>query len=637
MNNRCYLINAPAGSGKTTFIHNKIIQITLDEPMSKILCITYTNRATNEINKRFQYYSNKNLEVYTIHSFINAFIEIYFKNKKIISEYFDMYEKEIKNIIENQDDEKNLNKILKYKEKYGEDINFETIKSNVLKVYYNETNFNSYLYGGLSHDELIRFFNIICNKYEQILFKLANIYDYIFIDEYQDTPFYVLETFYNSLKYSKVKLYLLGDRMQQIYDNNNQEFDKLLSNFNTSINLNYNYRSTDRIVKVLNNIYGNEKYIQQSKITDNNINQKVLCVITDDYENIIAEFKDYYKLFLLNSEKYNQIGAKTLYSSISAISDYSFNGKYNVSDALNNNIEENKDALFKPLYIINYIVEMYKKNNFGAIIRMIQKYNKIFDVSKININDFAQITNLKNYIKRICDEYYNIENSIGDFFAKIHLMKQDYFDIIVQNSEYEQALNTKICEFINYVNYIKNSDCSTQHGVKGEGHDNVLFVSESSSNPNINIYEFYRLYSKKNINMDELDMFNKLYLNYINNLEEVIGISINKLKKETYDKFYLIINENIQKIYDCLNAYDYFELIKDKYNSYISKKNVTSLKEFLKKGYFTSILLAYKIFYVGCSRAKRNLVVLIKKSNISSYQNDLINKLKDIGFEVEIK
>lgn len=280
---------------------------------------------------------------------------------------------------------------------------------------------------------------------------------------------------------------------------------------------------------------------------------------------------------------------------------------------------------------------MYKKNNFGEIIRTIQKYNKIFDVSKININDFAQITNLKNYIKRICDEYYNIENSIGDFFVKIQLMKQDYFDIIVQNREYEQVLNTKICEFINYVNYIKNSDCSTQHGVKGEGHNNVLFVSESSSNPNINIYEFYRLYSKKNINMDELDMFNKLYLNYISNLEEVIGISINKLKKETYDKFYLIINENIQKIYDCLNAYDYFELIKDKYNSYISKKNVTSLKEFLKKGYFTSILLAYKIFYVGCSRAKRNLVVLIKKSNISSYQNDLINKLKDIGFEVEIK
>lgn len=637
MNNRCYLINAPAGSGKTTFIHNKIMEITLAEPRTKILCITYTNRAMNELNERFQYYSNNNLEVYTIHSFVNNFIDIYFKNRKIIDEYFIVYKNEITSIIENQNDEKNLNKISKYKEKYGEKISFEIVKSNVLKIYYNETNFNGYLYGGLSHDELIRFFNIICNKYENILFKLANIYDYIFIDEYQDTPFYVLETFYNALKYSKSKLYLLGDRMQQIYDNNNQEFEKLLRNFNTNINLKYNYRSTDKIVKVLNNIYGNEKYIQESKANDNYIQSKVLCIITDDYESITNEFKDYYKLFLLNSEKYNQIGAKTLYSSISSVSDYSFNGKYNVSDALNSNIEENKDALFKPMYIINYIVEMYDKNNFGAIIRVIQKYNKIFDIVKINISDFSQIKNLKLYIKKIHDEYYNKDNSISDFLIKIQLLKQEYFDIITQNTEYEQVMNTKISEFVNYVNYIKNSDCSTQHGVKGEGHDNILFVSESSTNPNINIYEFYKLYSKKNICMDDLDMFNKLYLISINKLEEKIGISINKLKKESYDKFYFEINETIQEIYDSLNSYEYFDLIKDKYNIYISKRNVTSLKDFLKKGYFTSILFAYKIFYVGCSRARKNLVVLIKKSNIVDYQKELIKKLEDIGFEVVIK
>ena len=88
MNNRCYLINAPAGSGKTTFIHNKIMEITLAEPRAKILCITYTNRAMNELNERFQYYSNNNLEVYTIHCFVNNFIDIYFKNRKIIDEYF---------------------------------------------------------------------------------------------------------------------------------------------------------------------------------------------------------------------------------------------------------------------------------------------------------------------------------------------------------------------------------------------------------------------------------------------------------------------------------------------------------------------------------------------------------------------
>ena len=72
--NNCYLINAPAGSGKTTYIYNKIMEINIKSPNTKILCITYTNRAADELKNRFQYYNGKNLEVYTIHSFINNFM-----------------------------------------------------------------------------------------------------------------------------------------------------------------------------------------------------------------------------------------------------------------------------------------------------------------------------------------------------------------------------------------------------------------------------------------------------------------------------------------------------------------------------------------------------------------------------------
>lgn len=46
-----YLVNAPAGSGKTTKIKKMIVEHTISSPRDNILCITYTNRAVDELKK----------------------------------------------------------------------------------------------------------------------------------------------------------------------------------------------------------------------------------------------------------------------------------------------------------------------------------------------------------------------------------------------------------------------------------------------------------------------------------------------------------------------------------------------------------------------------------------------------------
>lgn len=632
--NNCYLINAPAGSGKTTYIHNKIMQINIKQSNARILCITYTNRATEELKSKFEYYNSTKIEVYTIHSFLKLFMDDYFKNKKVINYYFEEYDYKIKEIVENEDDENNLKKINRYKEKFGEEISYEIIRKNISKIYYNETNFNSYLYGGLSHDDLIKFSYNISNRYEKILFKLSNMYDYVFIDEYQDTPIYILEMFYNCLKYSNMNLYLFGDKMQQIYDNYNCDFDVILKGFNKSISLNNNYRSSKKIVDILNKIYNDNDYIQQS---ENIIESKTVCIITDNFESTLEKFNDFYKLFLLNKEKYTQIGASNLYSSIMNIEDYSHNGKYNVSDALNDNIDDNKDMLFKMLYIINYMIEMYLKKNFGEIVRIVEKYNKIFNVSKISITDFDSIKDLKKFLKFIHEEYNNDDNNILDFLLKIDFINEEYLENITSNLEYEAVLKVKIKEFLNYVKYTKRTDCSTQHGVKGEGHDNVIFVSESSSNPNVNIYEFYKVFSKYDIRTKDLENFNWLYTKYITEIEALTNTSISKLNKEIYETHLDRINEIISKMYNEIKNYELFDLIKEKYKNYIIKQKITALKDFLKKGYYQSILSAYKLFYVGCSRARKNLIILVSKSKTKDYQLELIEKFKKIGFDVELQ
>ena len=66
-NNKNFLINGGAGSGKTRMLIDTINLISEEYTNEKIICITFTNNAVNEINNRIK---NKNLHVSTIHSFL---------------------------------------------------------------------------------------------------------------------------------------------------------------------------------------------------------------------------------------------------------------------------------------------------------------------------------------------------------------------------------------------------------------------------------------------------------------------------------------------------------------------------------------------------------------------------------------
>lgn len=49
----CFLINAPAGSGKTTQIKSMVRKFMQENPRDNILCITYSNRAAEELARDF--------------------------------------------------------------------------------------------------------------------------------------------------------------------------------------------------------------------------------------------------------------------------------------------------------------------------------------------------------------------------------------------------------------------------------------------------------------------------------------------------------------------------------------------------------------------------------------------------------
>ena len=112
-----FLINAPAGSGKTTTIYQRIEKLIREEHITSILCITYTNRAVEELQRRLEGYSVK---IMTIHAFLSEFMKPYFSNSKIVKLYLDLYKDKITEKIERDKEKSESGKY--YMEKYGKFI-----------------------------------------------------------------------------------------------------------------------------------------------------------------------------------------------------------------------------------------------------------------------------------------------------------------------------------------------------------------------------------------------------------------------------------------------------------------------------------------------------------------------------------
>ena len=179
----CFLINAPAGSGKTTQIKSMVRKFMQENPRDNILCITYTNRAAEELARDFD---SEHIFIGTIHSFLHSFMQRYFAHSDILRLYFERYGESIKQRIDNIADDAHITESNeKYREKYGQ-LDYETVQRNITEVSYNESAFNSLYYGGLCHDDLVCFSKCIFDRFPVIRRGISLHYQYIFIDEYQD-------------------------------------------------------------------------------------------------------------------------------------------------------------------------------------------------------------------------------------------------------------------------------------------------------------------------------------------------------------------------------------------------------------------------------------------------------------------
>ena len=637
-----FLVNAPAGSGKTTWIRKNVRKYLLQNPNDNVLCITYTNRAAEELGKDVD--SNR---VYfgTIHSFINDFIGSFFSHESILELYWEVYKNQIVERIENISQNGNwAESNMRYIEKYG-GLTPEIVRSNITMISYNQAPFNSLYRGALGHDDLISFTRLAVERFPVIKKKISDKYQVVFIDEYQDTATDVLQIFYSSKIGKKSKLYLLGDKMQQIYRNYNGGFETYFNIFNKSINLSVNYRTTPKIVSILNKIYNDECYKQTAyeKNKDENMDFLPEVRIVTDIEKNVSELMEQYKdsliLYLSNKSRFYNIGVGELYDAYSGMEKYSFGKKYNAVDVLTKEEIRENDALLSFLFTVNIIVDYFTKEFYGEVFRIIRKAGTYFNCEKFIIRKHIDKHLVKDKLDDIVALYNELSTTVDDFLslcAEKKYIREEFYSAVVEENDYQLVKNVKVQEVKVLADYMSDPKISTQHGVKGESHDTVVFVADNSrSNPVVHMSKFFEMWSNIDITLSEFDAFYYIYSQMLNQIENKIGMKCSQLKADTYISVASIIDEELQAFTkkNETNPY-YIQLLKVKMDKYFGKKNVTNVKECLKEGTVYGPLCAYRLFYVGCSRAKRNLVIMINKKDIEGFEDKLRNKLMITGFNV---
>lgn len=228
-----FVLSGGAGSGKTYSLVSVINEIYAQNAYAKIACITYTNAAAHEIQDRLSY---KNLHIATIHDFLWDNIS--------------SYQKELKEtLLEGINSEVSPYKNIHVDKPYVNDfINGIAYAENL-----------SIANGKISHDEIIVLANHMYKKYSKLCEILNDKYDYIFVDEYQDTFPEVIEIFLEHtwrLESPKKCVYgFFGDSMQSIYDRGIGDLQKYIDDGKVfEIQKSQNRRNPQSIINLANQL-----------------------------------------------------------------------------------------------------------------------------------------------------------------------------------------------------------------------------------------------------------------------------------------------------------------------------------------------------------------------------------------------
>lgn len=464
---KSFRVEAGAGSGKTYSL-NKVIEWIQTNKLKEysqkkqnVICITYTNAAVDVISERLS--SNSFIVPSTIHSFA----------WHAINQYQSTLIKLIQNGEIFQEDECSPEKISEVKYTLG-----HRYKENGIQ----------YLY----HNDVLKLFAaLLDNTKFRCIF--ADKYPLILIDEYQDSYKPIIDRFVSYFIAEKKgpQFGFFGDAWQTIYQSNNA--CGLIEDSNLKvIKKGSNFRSAQRIVQLLNDI--RPDLPQLSAIDD--FDGEVNVVTCEDFlgaRRTDRTFKGDLPVEELKSRLNSLIAhiknlcphdenLKVLMITHKVLATQQ--GYEHLLDILGDGLRDIEDPLL--LFFMNVVEPIYQaldKSNMQLLFSAMgikrypitQKSEKTkWKILKQNLAD-ARNGKAIDIIRIIYDsKLIPIPPQVESYY-KQYLDAPD--TIYANNVSLKEFFELEYKQFLSAIEFLyPEAEFSTEHGVKGEEYDNVVFV-----------------------------------------------------------------------------------------------------------------------------------------------------------------
>lgn len=513
------LVVAGAGSGKTSVLTFRIVYLLKEcnYNSERILGFTFTNKAANEMKERIKkVIPDKKFQfVGTFHSICLRILREDIKeldNPKFTSSFA---------IIDDDDQNSLLKEIYKLKEFDKQVLPYKNVLSWISKLksddIYDPTEVFEWLsfldntYDGkkkkdmfaiiyayylqflansnlLDFDDLIKYTRKILKK-EHVRLKWQNRFDYILVDEFQDTSLDQFEII-KQLSKEKKSVFVVGDPDQMIYswrgatENIFKLFTQEFNNSKTVV-LEKNYRSTKKILKLANNLISfNKNRISKNLFTDSNFSSEVFYFSGDDQDHesnfVISKINE-----LVNKKQYKYSDIAILYR----------------ANYVSRNIEEKLAFRHIPYRIFGGF-KFYQRREVKDILA----YLKV-----IYNSDEISLSRIYNWPRRAISEQtffkiknYGINNNISTFAAfgqadRIEDLPQrsanaaiSFFNLISEIREKKFSSITKLVdEIIEKTDYLKMMiDEGDENRIENinELKNAILDFEKNNANPNLAFY-----------------------------------------------------------------------------------------------------------------------------------------------------
>lgn len=462
-----FRVEAGAGSGKTYSL-NKVIEWIQDNKWNEyrrknqnVVCITYTNAAVDVIAERLS--SDSFILPSTIHSFAwNAIKQYQSFLLKIISENENLQPRE------------------------GDFSKIEQVQYTLGHRYQE----NGVLY--LFHEDVITLFSALLDnaKFRRMF---TDRFPLILIDEYQDSFKPIMDKLieYFIAKETGPQFGFFGDAWQTIYQSNKAcgliEHDNIVEIKKVS-----NFRSAKRIVDLLNDI--RPELPQVSAIDD--FAGEVVVVTCDDYvgerrtdrnfkgdlpteelKERLTNLKEHIKKKHIpdnESLKVLMITHKVLASQ---------QGYEKLLDIIENGLRDKEDIflmffmeMIEPIYRALEETDMQLFFDTLKLKRYPIQTKSDKEKWKVFYEQLSQVRKQKtvDVLKVV------IESGLIPVPPNISAYYDMYFtapDLCYCNTTIKEFLNLEYGQFLAAINFLyPEADFSTEHGVKGEEYDNIIFV-----------------------------------------------------------------------------------------------------------------------------------------------------------------